>query len=116
MDTNERFEIYRLHAEFCKTLSDANRLLIITELSRGELSVNEVAQRLGLKQSNASKHLGFMRENGLVNARREGSSIYYSLSDPRIFEAINLMRSVQSEVLEKRRKLAGSNSEFFIQQ
>ncbi len=112
MDANERMEIYRLHAEFCKALSDANRLLIITELSRGERSVTELAQRLGLQQSNLSKHLAFMRESGLVNTRREGTSIYYSLCDNRIFEAISLLRSVQSEVLEKRRKLAGNNLEF----
>jgi ArsR family transcriptional regulator, virulence genes transcriptional regulator len=112
MDVNERVEIYRLHAEFCKALSDANRLLIITELSRGELPVNELTRRLGLRQSNVSKHLAFMRESGLVNTRREGASIYYSLSDPRIFEAISLLRSVQSEVLEKRRKLAGNSPAF----
>jgi DNA-binding transcriptional ArsR family regulator len=113
MEVNERMEIYRLHAEFCKALSDANRLLIITELSRGELSVNELIGRLGLQQSNASKHLGLLRETGLVNTRRKGSSIYYSLSDPRIFEAINLLRSVQSKVFEKRRKLAANKAEFY---
>jgi DNA-binding transcriptional ArsR family regulator len=111
MDMNERMEIYRLHAEFCKSLSDANRLLIITELSRGELSVNELTRRLGLQQSNVSRHLAFMRDNGLVKARREGSSIFYSLSDPRIYEAISLLRTVQSEVLEKRRQLAGNHTE-----
>ena len=42
VDNNERIEIFRLHAEFCKTLSDANRLLIIAELSRGEISVNDI--------------------------------------------------------------------------
>lgn len=113
MDIKERMEIYRLHAEFCKALSDANRLLIIAELARGELSVNELTRRLGLQQSNVSKHLAFMRENGLVNTRREGSSVYYSLSDLRIFEAINLMRAVQSEVLEKKRKLTGNTSQFY---
>jgi ArsR family transcriptional regulator, virulence genes transcriptional regulator len=112
MDVNERMEIYRLHAEFCKTLSDANRLLIISELSRNELSVNELTQRLGLQQSSVSKHLALMRDNGLVNTRREGASIYYSLSDPRIFEAISLLRAVQSGVLEKKRKLSRSNPEF----
>jgi ArsR family transcriptional regulator, virulence genes transcriptional regulator len=112
MDINERTEIYRLHAEFCKALSDANRLLIITELSRGELSVNELTRKLCLQQSNVSKHLGFLRETGLVKTRHEGTSTYYSLQDARIFEAINLLRSVQSEVLEKRRKLAGNNTGF----
>jgi DNA-binding transcriptional ArsR family regulator len=111
MDANERLEIYRLHAEFCKALSDANRLLIITELAKSELSVNELTHRLGLHQSNVSKHLAFLRENGLVNARRDGVSIYYSLGDVRIFEAISLLRKVQSEVLDKRQKLAGSTAE-----
>jgi DNA-binding transcriptional ArsR family regulator len=111
MDANERTEIYRLHAEFCKTLSDANRLLIITELAKGELPVNELTHKLGLHQSNVSKHLAFLRETGLVNTRRDGVSIYYSLGDVRIFEAIRLLRKVQSEVLDKRRKLAGITSD-----
>jgi len=114
MEVNERAEIYRLHAEFCKTLSDANRLLIITELSRSELAVNELTRRLGLQQSNVSKHLGLMKEHGLVNSRREGSTVYYSLSDSRIYEAINLLRSVQSDQLEKRHMLAGANTKFSI--
>lgn len=75
--------------------------------------MSELTHRLGLQQSNVSKHLAFMRENGLLNARREGSSIYYSLSDPRIFEAISLLRSVQSAILEKRRKLTENNLEFY---
>jgi DNA-binding transcriptional ArsR family regulator len=108
IDINERIEIYRLHAEFCKALSDANRLLIITELSRGELSVNDLAGKLGIQQSNVSKHLGLMRETGLVMTRREKSTIYYSLADSRIIEAINLLRTVQTEIIEKRRKLAGN--------
>jgi DNA-binding transcriptional ArsR family regulator len=107
MDASEKNEIYSLHAEFCKTLSDANRLLIINELAGGELSVNELAGRLGLHQSNTSRHLALLKDHGLVNTRRDGSSIYYSLSDPRIFEAMNLLRSVQSDQLEKRRNLTG---------
>jgi DNA-binding transcriptional ArsR family regulator len=114
VEVNERAEIYRLHAEFCKTLSDANRLLILAELSKSELPVNELTHRLGLQQSNVSKHLALMKEHGLVNARREGSAVYYSLSDPRIHEAIALLRAVQSDQLEKRRALAGINPELSI--
>lgn len=105
MEDKERLAIYRLHAEFCKTLSDANRLLIITELSRGEVSVNELTRRLGLQQSNVSKHLSFMREHGLVDFRREGSTIYYILSDMRIYEALKLLMEAQAEQIEKRRLL-----------
>jgi DNA-binding transcriptional ArsR family regulator len=107
MDAGQRNEIYRLHADFCKTLSDANRLLILNELAGEELSVNELAGRLGLRQSNTSKHLSLMKDHGLVNARKEGTNVYHSLSDPRIFEAINLLKAVQSDQLEKRQLLAG---------
>jgi ArsR family transcriptional regulator, virulence genes transcriptional regulator len=106
LDTEERAAIYRLHAEFCKTLADANRLLIINELSKGELPVNELTRRLGLQQSNVSKHLSLMREHGLVITRREGSTIYYALSDSRIFEAIKLLKEAQANQIEKRHKLA----------
>ncbi len=105
MDIEERVEIYRLHADFCKTLADANRLLIINELSKGELSVSEITRRLGLQQSNVSKHLSLMREHGLVNFRREGSTMYYSLSDRRISEAIRLLKEAQADQIERRRKL-----------
>jgi DNA-binding transcriptional ArsR family regulator len=106
MEHHEKNEIYRLHAEFCQTLSDANRLLIISELSRGESSVNELVSRLGLRQSNVSKHLAVMRERGLVSTRREGAAIYYSLSDKRISEAIRLLMEAQRDLLEKRRVLS----------
>jgi len=106
LDELDRAAIYRLHAQFCKTLSDANRLLIIAELAKGEVSVNEIAQRLQLRQANVSKHLGLMRERGLVVARREGATIYYSLSDPRIIEAIKLLKEVQADQIEKQYSLA----------
>jgi len=106
LDELDRAAIYRLHAQFCKTLSDANRLLIIAELAKGEVSVNEIAQRLQLRQANVSKHLGLMRERGLVVTRREGATIYYSLSDPRIIEAIKLLKEVQADQIEKQYSLA----------
>jgi DNA-binding transcriptional ArsR family regulator len=106
MDANERAAIYGLHADFCKTLSDANRLLIITELASGEASVSQLTRRLGIQQSNASKHLSLMREHGLVNARRDGSTVYYSLSDQRIYQAIKMLQDVQAAQIEKRRLLS----------
>ena len=112
MESSEKAAIYRMHAEFCKTLSDANRLLIISELSIGEVSVNELARRLELRQSNVSKHLAVMRERGLVMTRREGATIYYSLSDARISQAIRLLRDVQADQIEKQRVLTHGMPEF----
>lgn len=105
MDNPEKAAIYRLHAEFCKTLADANRLLIISELGKGEVPVNELVKRLELRQSNVSKHLAIMRERGLVTTRREGATIYYSLTDKRISQAISLLREVQTSQIEKQSAL-----------
>ena len=102
----DRVTLYEFHAQFCKTLADANRLLIIAELVSGEKSVSDLANSLGLHQSNVSKHLALMRERGLVDTRRDGASIYYSLSDPRIFKAIELLIQVQSDQVARRHKLA----------
>ena len=110
MDELDRAAIYRLHAQFCKTLSDANRLLMIAELAKGEVSVNELAQRLQLRQANVSKHLGLMRERGLVVARRDGATVYYALSDPRIIGAIKLLKEVQADQIEKQHSLAQGSS------
>jgi ArsR family transcriptional regulator, virulence genes transcriptional regulator len=109
MDEQERLAIYRLHADFCKTLSDANRLLIITELAKGEASVNELVRRLGLQQSNLSKHLGLLREHALVEFRREGNTIFYRLSDPRVYEAIRLLIDAQADLIERRGVMARSS-------
>jgi DNA-binding transcriptional ArsR family regulator len=105
----DKVTLYEFHAQFCKTLADANRLLIIAELVKGEKSVTDLANSLELKQSNVSKHLALMRERGLVATRREGVSIYYSLSDPRIFKAIELLVHVQADQVAMRHNLAQNN-------
>ena len=110
MEDSERVALYRLHAGFCKTLADASRLLILNELAGGEASVGDLARRLALGQSNVSKHLALMREHGLVVARREGASVFYALSDPRIFQAVRLLRDVQADQLERQRAIAHAGS------
>ena len=102
----DRVTLYEFHAQFCKTLADANRLLIIAELVSGEKSVSDLANSLGLHQSNVSKHLALMRERGLVVTRRDGASIYYSLSDSRIFQAIELLIHVQADQVAMRHNMA----------
>jgi DNA-binding transcriptional ArsR family regulator len=72
--------------------------------------VNELTKRLGLQQSNVSKHLSLMREHGLVNARREGSTVFYALSDIRVYEAIKLLKEVQAAQIEKRRAMTAERS------
>jgi DNA-binding transcriptional ArsR family regulator len=62
-----------------KALSNESRLLILCLLSQGELSVSEINQRVNLSQSALSQHLAVLRNDGLVETRRESQTIYYSL-------------------------------------
>ena len=102
-------QLYKLHASICHTLANAKRLEIIDHLSRGELSVTQLAETLGIGQSNLSQHLAIMREKGIVTTRRDGLNVFYKLSNPKIVKACDLMRQVMLEHLETGAKLVREN-------
>lgn len=101
-------ELFRMQAEICKTLSDANRLMLLHELREGEKSVGQLVSALGLPQSNVSRHLAVLRERSLVETRREGTTIYYRLGNPKIGEACDLVREVLQSHLARNQELVGS--------
>jgi ArsR family transcriptional regulator len=90
-------EIARLHANVCKGLGDAKRLMILNTLRDGPRSVSDICTELGLHQVNASQHLAILREKGLVTSRKEGQWVYYELSSPKILMAMDLLREVMAE-------------------
>lgn len=106
MDTENKEQLFQLQAEICKTMADAKRLKIIHELRDGELSVTDICNRLGLSQSNTSQHLSILRRRGLISSRREGTTVYYGLSNSRIAEACDLIHSVLNEQLKSNRNLS----------
>jgi DNA-binding transcriptional ArsR family regulator len=99
-------EIFRLQAELCKSLADPKRLMIIHILRDGARSVNELANALGLKQSNTSQHLAVLRKTGIVRPQRRGNTVYYRLAIPRIASACDLVRQVIAEELQKNQDLS----------
>ena len=92
--------LYELHASICQTLSNPKRLEVIDCLRDGELTVTRLAEAINISQANLSQHLALMREKGILIARREGSNVYYRLSNPKITQACDLMRQVLLEHLE----------------
>ena len=92
-------EIPQLVANFCAALSDPNRLLILYALNDGPRNVTELATELGLNQPTTSRHLKVLRERGLVYTVRAGTVITYHLSDPRLIQALDLLRNVMRERL-----------------
>lgn len=74
-----------------KGLASRNRLLLLCQLVEGERPVGELAQALGLAQSVVSQHLSLLRREGVVSGRRDGQSIFYRISDPRVRKLIATM-------------------------
>jgi DNA-binding transcriptional ArsR family regulator len=77
-----------------KGLANESRLMILCVLSEGELSVGQLNQRIKLSQSALSQHLAVLREQGLVQTRRESQTIYYRLSDTTALTIIELLHDV----------------------
>jgi DNA-binding transcriptional ArsR family regulator len=67
-------------SDLLKALSNRHRLLIICQLIDGERSVGDLAEFLGLRDSTVSQHLALLRKDGLVTARRDAQTIYYSIA------------------------------------
>jgi ArsR family transcriptional regulator len=108
MDPNLRTEIDRLHAQVCSALADPNRILILYTLVENHYNVSDLARAVDLPQSTVSRHLKVLRERNMVVAQREGQSVYYSLADERIIQALDLLRAVLASSLENQAALIRS--------
>lgn len=78
-------------ATFLKALSHEGRLMILCHLSSGEKSVTELERLLESRQAAVSQQLARLRLEGLVNCRRDGKVIYYSIQDPKVSRTIALV-------------------------
>jgi len=103
---NVNIEVLKMQAELCKSLSEPKRLHIVQELRDGERTVNEISEILGIKQSNASQHLAILRKTGIISPRKEGSTVYYSLVNPKIAMACDLVHEVIAELLRENQRLS----------
>ncbi len=93
-------EIFELHADVCRTLSNPKRLRILNALRGGEMPVSQILAKMGrIGKANLSQHLAVMRQKGVVATRREGNLVYYRISSPKIIQACDLMREVLFEQL-----------------
>ena len=82
------------YAAVGRALADPKRLCVLESLAAGELSVGDLSSRVGCQVPNMSQHLAVLRRAGLVSSRRDGTTVYYRLADPRVLEAYRLIRSI----------------------
>ena len=102
--------IYLVKAEFFRTLGHPVRVRILELLRSGELTVGELQQQLELDSSGTSQHLGALRKQGVLESRREGTSVHYRVKDPRTFQLLEIARQILSAHLEETSALLGDLS------
>jgi|SRR3989338_10049947 len=98
-------KLYELHAQMCQVFTSPKRLEILNLLRAKELSVGQLAKLSNIRQANLSQHLSILREKGIVKTRRSGVTIYYSLSNPKIIKAFDIIRQMLLEKFAQTEKL-----------
>jgi DNA-binding transcriptional ArsR family regulator len=82
-------------AGLLKLLANESRLLILCRLAMAlEMSVNDLAEAVGLSQSALSQHLAKMREEGLLTTRREAQTVFYRIADPNAARLLALLKDI----------------------
>jgi ArsR family transcriptional regulator len=97
--------VYALKAEFFRTLGHPARVRLLQTLREGEQSVGALQAALDLDSGGTSQHLAALRKQGLVTSRREGTSVYYRVKDPRVLELLELAKAILTAGLEDNRAL-----------
>jgi ArsR family transcriptional regulator len=87
-------------AEFLRVLGHPVRVRILELLRDGERSVGELQTELNLDSSGTSQHLGVLRRQGVLETRKEGTSVFYRVRDPRTFQLLESARQIVSSSLE----------------
>lgn len=97
--------IHRVKAEFFRALGHPVRVRVLELLRDGERSVGDLQDALDMESSGTSQHLSAMRKQGLLDTRREGTSVYYRVRDPRTFQLLEVARQILTSHLEETQAL-----------
>jgi ArsR family transcriptional regulator len=94
--------LYELQSGFCSTFSSPKRLEIMNVLRDRELTVSGILEKMSISKTNLSQHLAVMKNQGVVETRREGQHICYFISNPKILQAYDLIQEVLVELMDKK--------------
>jgi DNA-binding transcriptional ArsR family regulator len=82
----------RFKAGIFQALAHPTRIALVEHLQHGSLSVGQLCDRVGIEQANASQHLAVLRNRHIVQTRKEGNQIFYSLRDPLLGQLLEVLR------------------------
>jgi DNA-binding transcriptional ArsR family regulator len=103
--------VYQAKAEFFRILGHPVRVRTLELLRDGERTVGDLQAALGLDSSGTSQHLGLLRKHGVLDSRREGTSVYYRVKDPRTFQLLEVARQILTTNLTQSQELLDQLSE-----
>ncbi len=89
--------MFRIHADMCKALASPHRQAILHSLCGREMCVNELADALAMSLQHVSQHLRVLRERKLVRSRKDGQTVYYSITNQKFIDACRLIRQALIE-------------------
>lgn len=108
---DEMGEVFESVARYFLILSEPARLRIIHSICQSEKAVGEIVEETELAQSNVSRHLNLMYQAGVVRRRREGSQVFYSVTDPTLTDVCRAVCVRVSSELDGNRSLKRSVQE-----
>ena len=97
--------VHEVKANLFRVLGHPARVRILELLREAELSVGALQAALGLDSGGTSQHLAALRRIGLVESRREGTSVYYRVDDPHVFDLLEAGRSIISRRLAEQQAI-----------
>ncbi|MGQ0845211.1 MAG: ArsR/SmtB family transcription factor [Sporichthyaceae bacterium] len=107
-DRHAKDALYDGFASTVKALANGRRVELVDVLSQGERSVEELAAEIGQSVANTSQHLRQLALAGLVVGRRQGSNVFYALSDPSVAAAWRTLRDLAVERLAQLDRLVAA--------
>ncbi|MDI3409218.1 ArsR/SmtB family transcription factor [Streptomyces cavernicola] len=97
--------LYQLKAEFFKTLGHPARIRVLELLSEREHAVAEMLPEVGIEPAHLSQQLAVLRRANLVVTRKQGSTVYYSLTSPHVVDLLRVARTILSGLLTNQAEL-----------
>ena len=97
--------VHEVKANLFRVLGHPARIRILEVLRDGERSVGALQVELGLDSGGTSQHLAALRRIGLVQSRREGTSVFYRVDDERVFDLLSAARNIISRQLAEQQSI-----------
>ena len=89
--------LFGMQADLCKALASPHRLAILYLIHQGEMCVTDIAHAVDISVHNASQHLRVLQERRLVQSRKQGQSVFYSITNPKFIQGCTLIRQALIE-------------------